>query len=296
MGNFLEAPNEGDWTAGRRIQQGDFSLIKGAGFDSVRVPVKWSAHALTTPPYTIDQAFMARVQEVVDWALAASLNVVLNIHHYDEIHSDPSGHRARFVALWQQIATAFKEKPLNRVVYELLNEPTMSGADWNSLLRDGISTVRAIEPDRTIMVGPVGWNSAWALNELDLPADEKNLIVTVHMYEPFWFTHSGAPWVSPTPPAGAVWNGTPEEKKPIDDALNLAATWASQHGRPMFVGEFGAYSAAEYASRVRWTTYVVDSMASRGFSWAYWEFCAGFGVYDPDAGAFRQDLLQALIH
>jgi endoglucanase len=299
LGNFLEAPNEGEWApGGRLIQEGDFLLIKQAGFDSVRLPVKWSAHAGAGAPYTIDAAFLARVQQVVDWALAQTLLVVLNIHHYDEIHADPTGHAPRFVALWQQIATAFKDRPLDRLVLELLNEPTnqMTAADWNTLLRQGIQAIRPIDPQRTLMIGPWSWNAAWTLPQLDVPAEEENVIVTVHMYDPFWFTHSGAAWVSPTPAAGAVWTGSASDKEPIGASLDTAATWAATHGRPIYVGEFGAYSAADSASRVRWTTYVVDAMAARGFSWGYWEFCAGFGAYDPDAQAWRPELLQALIH
>jgi endoglucanase len=33
----------------------------------------------------------------------------------------------------------------------------------------------------------------------------------------------------------------------------------------------------------------------RGFAWAYWEFGSGFGAYDPEAGAWRDELLRALL-
>jgi endoglucanase len=34
---------------------------------------------------------------------------------------------------------------------------------------------------------------------------------------------------------------------------------------------------------------------SHGFSWAYWEFCSGFGAYDPKADAWREPLQTALV-
>jgi endoglucanase len=74
----------------------------------------------------------------------------------------------------------------------------------------------------------------------------------------------------------------------------VASDWSSQHGVPVHVGEFGAYSAADQASRVKWTAFVVSELNQRGFAWSYWEFCAGFGAYDPDAEAWRDDLLGAL--
>ena len=42
-----------------------FQAAKDAGFNSVRIPVRWSAHALAEPPYTIDPNFLKRV----DWAV-----------------------------------------------------------------------------------------------------------------------------------------------------------------------------------------------------------------------------------
>ena len=53
----LEAPNEGDW--GYKIRERDFKTIRAAGFDTIRVPIKFSAHAMEQAPYTLDPAFMA---------------------------------------------------------------------------------------------------------------------------------------------------------------------------------------------------------------------------------------------
>jgi endoglucanase len=61
------------------------------------------------------------------------------------------------------------------------------------------------------------------------------------------------------------------------------------------MGEFGAYSKAPHDSRIRWTDFVAREAERHGFAWAYWEFASGFGVYDPNAGLWREDLLKALI-
>ena len=71
-------------------------------------------------------------------------------------------------------------------------------------------------------------------------------------------------------------------------ALGKAAEWGKAHDRPMFLGEFGAYQAGDMASRARWTRCVAREAEKAGLSWAYWEFCSGFGAYDPKAGAWRE--------
>jgi endoglucanase len=292
LGNMLEAPNEGEW--GVTVKQPYLELIADAGFDSVRIPIRWSAHAATSAPYAIDATFAARVDEVVGWALAQNLTTIINIHHYDEIHSDPSGHKDRFLALWSQIAQRYKDAS-PRLVLELLNEPNnaLTASIWNQYLAEALAEVRKTNPERTVLVGSGSWNSIGSLADLTLPADD-NLIVTVHFYSPFWFTHSGADWVTPTPATGAVWNGDQAQQDELKKELQVASDWSSQHGVPVHVGEFGAYSAADHASRVKWTAFVVSELNQRGFAWSYWEFCSGFGAYDPDAEAWRSDLLGAL--
>ena len=44
LGNALEAPTEGEW--GVVLKEEYFSIIKQAGFNSIRLPVRWSGHAL----------------------------------------------------------------------------------------------------------------------------------------------------------------------------------------------------------------------------------------------------------
>jgi endoglucanase len=61
------------------------------------------------------------------------------------------------------------------------------------------------------------------------------------------------------------------------------------------MSEFGAYDKADMDSRVRWTAFMREQAEERGFSWSYWEFGAGFGVYDRSAQKWNQELLEALV-
>src|ERR1700682_3239763 len=79
LGNALEAPKEGAW--GVTLKAEYFKAIQGAGFDSVGLPVKWSAHAQETAPYTIDPKFAERVDWAIDQAVSNRLNIIVNVHH-----------------------------------------------------------------------------------------------------------------------------------------------------------------------------------------------------------------------
>jgi endoglucanase len=111
------------------------------------------------------------------------------------------------------------------------------------------------------------------------------------------FTHQGAEWVwhNNTKYVGTKWLGTDAEKKAVTDAFDTAAKWGADHHRPMYLGEFGAYSKGDMDSRARWTNFVARTAEARGMSWSYWEYCRGFGAYDPKAQQWRQPLLKALL-
>lgn len=226
FGNSLEAPREGDWGAG--LDESYFRIVADAGFDHVRLPVSWAGYAEEQAPYTIpdgndpaivDQPY-TNIWERVDWAIdqaeANDLMIILNMHHYDAAHEDPLAHRDRIIGMWEQIAPRYADAG-DHVVFELFNEPNQTFTDqpqlWNELLVDILDVVRATNPTRAVLIGPVGYNSIDFLDEMVLPDDEY-LIATVHLYEPFNFTHQGATWVDPAPPVGVPWSpdgfGLPE--------------------------------------------------------------------------------------
>ena len=295
LGNALEAPREGAW--GVTLHEEYFAAIAAAGFNSVRLPVRFSAHASVQAPYTIAPACLQRVDWAVDQALDKGLVVVLDMHHYEELMADPEAHRERFVALWAQLAEHYAGYP-DGLYLELLNEPcdSLSAQRWNRLLKEAIAAIRRTNPTRVIVVGPAEWNSPYRLHQLDLPADDRWLIVTFHYYQPFVFTHQGAEWVEGANAwLGTRWLGSDAERRAITSDLDAAASWAQRNDRPLFLGEFGAYERAPIADRARWTAFVAREAEKRGMAWCYWEFCAGFGAYDPERRQWRADLLAALI-
>jgi len=303
LGNFLEAPTEGAWSNGRQIEETDFSIIKQAGFSIIRVPIRWAVYVREDKNPTIDPAFINRVDWVVAQAEKNNLRVILDYHNDDALmkSGDIFTHVAetpasRFIAIWKQIAEHYKDAP-GSVWFELLNEPNgkLVGPDWNNLLAQTLAVVRATNPTRTVVVGPAHWNNISDLPKLILPDNDRNLVVTIHFYDPFHFTHQGAEWAKGSNAwLGTKW-GTDADKQTVTKSFDQAAAWGVAHNRPIYLGEFGAYSKSPMEGRAQWTAFVARTAEQHGMAWTYWEFCSGFGVYDPDAKAWRQPLLNALL-
>ena len=295
LGNALEAPRGASW--GIDLQPRHLRMIREGGFQHVRLPVRWSDYAALAAPYAIESDFFRRVDGLLDEAERVGLKVILNIHHYEGMDQDPTNHVDRWVGLWRQLAKHYQGRP-DSLVFELLNEPhgNLTEPLWNEVFPRALAAVRESHPQRWVVIGPGNWNNIGALGKLRLPDQDRHLLVTVHYYLPFPFTHQGAEWVKDSARwLGRKWTASEEELGALRKDLDEVAAWGRARQRPVYVGEFGSYQKADAESRVRWTTAVARECERRGLTWAYWEFGAGFGVYDLKAGQWRAPLLTALL-
>lgn len=317
MGNYLESPTyEGEWNSNLTIKASDFRNISQSGFSSVRIPIRWSAHTQPSDPNTIDDAFMSRVQEVVDQAIQENLKVIINTHHFNELFYDDrdySYQRSRLLKFWQQISNRFpiSQYGEDQLIFEFLNEPheDVGVREWNSLVVDltnlvwnkNAKTQNNALGQRKVMIGTADWGGVAKLPYLRLPraANPKNTIITVHFYEPFKFTHQGASWVEGADAwIGTRWLATQPQRKVLLDYLNVVDKWnaAPNRGFEINIGEFGVYS--QYAppeDQQAWTAFITREAEKRGYSWNYWEYSSGFGAYDPHFKQWRKALLGGLI-
>jgi endoglucanase len=312
LGNYLEAPKRQDW--GIKVSAEEFAIMKREGFDHVRVPVRWSDYAGPAPEFTLSPEILARVDFVVTNALGAKLAVIINMHHFDAFTTDPEANTDEFVAIWRQVAGHYA-KFTNTVAFELLNEPKDAAATlkMNAVYARTIAEIRQTNPQRTIFVGPGKWNQVDELKHLVLPASDDNLIVTVHCYEPFYFTHQGATWAGadtkvkgiqfPGPPAQPLvpdpalklnswvvdwihrYNTLPTQENPSSASaftgkLELARAWSDYYGRPIHVGEFGCYTTADAESRARFYDAFRRACDKNKLGWAIWDWSAGFRYWD----------------
>lgn len=292
LANALNAPHEGDWTY--RIKRADIEAVAQAGFDTIRVPIAWSAHTAKTPPYTIDPAFFARVDEVVTQALQNHLSIVIDVHNFEDLDKNPDAESPRFRAIWQQIAWHYAKAP-DSVIFELLNEPMgqMKGKKWENLLAATLADVRKTNPARWVIVGGDNWNSLSGMAKLHAP-DDDHLVLTWHDYTPYEFTHQGAPWFPNPPPVGTKW-GTARERAQIQDRFARAARIRAQTGHPVWLGEFGAINKAPMMSRIEWTQAMRQAADENAIGWCAFDFGANFNFYDDTARHWNRPLLDALM-
>jgi endoglucanase len=206
LGNTFDAvgPDETAW-GNPRVTQELLENLKAQGFKSLRMPVTWDLHIGPAPDYRIDPAWLARVQEVVGWALEDGFYVMLNMHHdsWLWIERMPTQHDtvlARYSAVWTQVADAFRDAS-PKLLLESINEPRFAGssgdAESMALLDElniafhqivrasggGNATRLLVLPSLFTSVD----NQVWVDGLLDTltALGDPNLIATFHFYG-FW--------------------------------------------------------------------------------------------------------------
>jgi len=288
------------------IREEDFEAIKNAGFNSIRLPVRWSAYSLEEPPYTIDSLWFEKVDWAVDQALSRDLPIVLDFHYYPLISfvgreksiESLENNLKRFLGLWEQIANHYKDYP-PEVMFEVMNEPSnyLGPYRWNELLNEAIRIIRRTNPTRIIIAGPECWQRVYALNNLLLPETDDNIIVAVHCYEPLQFTHQGASYVDGAEAwVGTTWTKTSVQKHALLRDFYAMAAWGVRYNRPIYLNEFGSDNIADMDSRALYAYTLTREAERLGMSWAYWCFGGSFfGIYDRDSEQYVKPLLEALI-
>lgn len=324
LGDYLEADRR--WRS-TKIAAADFVHMKQEGFDHVRVPIGWHQYAGPAPDFALEPEIFAQVDFVVTNALQNHLAVMINLHHFNALDHNPTNATPEFLAIWRQVAAHYRAYP-RELVFELDNEPheNATTALMNPIYAQTIAEIRQTNPRRTLVVEPGGWGSIGDLKDLVIPPDD-NVMVSVHCYDPFNFTHQGATWTGgATPVTGIQFPGppaqplVPDPNLPLKDyqrdwlqkyntlpapqnpSSPLAFTakfaflraWSDYYGRPIHLGEFGAYTRADQASRARFYAAFRTALEAQRIGWCVWDWNSGFRYWDPAAQRPAPGMREAL--
>lgn len=284
LGNSLDATG---WGAGSETSWGNpvttkalILKVKEAGFDAVRIPTTWYNHV--DSDFNIDESWLDRVQEVVDYAYDEGMYVILNSHHENWNEPYESNLKAasnKMKKLWTQIANRF-EKYGERLIFEGMNEPrwTNTQYEWNGGNAEGwrivnelnkvfVKAVRATGGNnryRALMV-PTYAASASALDGFTVPTDD-SIIVSIHAYSPYNFAMN-ANGTTTFDADNTDWNNTGElvwlANKLYDDFISK--------GVGVIIGECGTVNKNNLSARLNWAGYFPKVFGEKGIPIFLWD-------------------------
>lgn len=263
----------------------NITALKEAGFNIIRIPVSWNR--AVDKDYTIREDFMARVTEVVDYAVDNDMFIIINSHHDENIfkfmNSNTDGSIRALKIIWAQIAINFKDYD-EKLMFEGLNEPRTKGssAEWsggtaeeranlNTHYQAFVDTVRACGSNnskRFLLINPYAASGTTAaMNGLELPLDtaEKKLIVSYHVYAPYDFALNVNSKVN-------TWSqSVPSDVSSITNPINQYYNKYVTRGIPVIIGEFGAMNKNNEDTRAEWAEFYVKSAKEKGMPCIWWD-------------------------
>ena len=267
-------------------------FLKQNGFNSVRIPVTWFQHMKEDG--TVDEAWMNRIQEIVDYVIDNGMYCILNVHHdtgADDkdvkhwIKADEANYKEnkeKFEYLWTQIATRFKNYD-QHLVFEGYNEMLDADNTWNApksassynglngYAQSFVNAVRATggnNETRNLIVNTyAAANGDDVLNNLAIPTDkvDGHIAVEVHTYGPWdWF-------------AKGKWDASCS--KEIADMFTRLNSKFISKGIPCIIGEYGTHgsksvsknsSASEIQAAADQAADIVKQAKAYGVATFYW--------------------------
>ncbi len=284
LGNTMDGhtgftPNETLWQHVETTKQ-VIKTVHDNGFNTVRIPVTWGTMIDDENGYEINDKWLSRVQDIVDYCVEQDMYVIVNIHHdgaeqtgWLRIASDDfDSVKEKYAAVWKQIADRFKDYD-EHLIFESMNEVTGPGnniqfdmdriMELNQIFVDTVRGTGSNNAYRWLSV-PGRYTNITNTTQYDfsLPEDtvENRLFLSVHYYN----------WLF-----GLAENTTYTEwTKDMTD--ELVAEFAqlekfTSQGIPVIVGEYGAIDKRNEADRA-YHYEVVNRICNTGMIVAcYWD-------------------------
>ena len=301
LGNVFDPPYEGAW--GEWFDERFIEEIS-KNFDSVRIPIRWTSYASEDASAMIEPDFLEKIDNIVKTFLDNGLTVVISLQHYKQIYGskldrgektvDEKDVLPRFFNIWHQLSIYFKNHS-RKLLFEPLNEPhgRLGNKEWQYLISEVTAKIRENDVNRILVLGPIKWNSVNNLNELKLPKNDKNILATVHTYEPFKFTHQNISYLYTKKYKNIACCNIYQTNK-IERQLKLVKEWSKENGIPVFVGEFGSVKNADRTSRIHYLKTNIALLNKFEIPWFYWNFASDFGFYNSKTSKWDMDALKQL--
>jgi endoglucanase len=281
----------------------DIHFIRSAGLDHIRLPIDeeqlWDSSGKRN-----DEAFRL-LDSCLTWSNRAGLRVVLDLHilrshHFNAaekpLWTQPAA-QDKFIQLWKDLASAVGKWSNGMLAYEFMNEPVADDPEqWNRLLARVADSIRSWEPRRVLVIGSNRWQSANTFDQLKIPANDKNILLSFHFYEPFHLTHYKASWTNLRDfngqvqyPGQIVVNGSTAAEKRVYNRDTLEKMMAKpihladSLKLPLYCGEFGVIDGTPRDSKIAWYKDLIAIFEKHNIAYANWNFKSGsFGIVDAN--------------
>ena len=338
LDGYIAGANFGGWISqfGKKsfdhfdnfIKESDVERLACWGMDHVRLPVDYFVFEDDENPGIYREDGLKYIDNCISWCKKFGINLILDLHHapgffFGKLNENTlfteEKMQQRFFGIWKNFANRYASLGDN-LIFELLNELVWENSvPWNLLWKRTVAEIRKISPNRKIIVGGNHYNSVNELKNIELDDENKNIIYTFHMYEPFIFTHQNASWNTSTRnykkqveyPFNVSeheeffkLNGKSQyyknheivDKNFLYEFLKPAVEFLEKHNdKILHCGEYGVIENASLESNLRWHRDISDIFLKYGIGRAVWNYKElSFPITKADGSIRSNELVKIL--
>lgn len=294
------------WTTEGLVQE-----VSAYGFDHVRIP--FNSDTIFDAEGNIIRDHIDVLHRTIEECLDLGLNVILDMHwlrNGNRFYEEPAAQE--IVNNWTKLIPEFEKYPVERVAYEILNEPHGNG--WEAFQREMLHLMRLHEPERVLFISPQGYN-ADAVKKFNIHKGDPNLVITFHFYQPMLASHRKLwGYTGPSHYPGYLfsdeeWEAMTEDEKKIaeghrnvswdfDDIVTImqdVAEAAALSGLRLHCGEFGYSKGNARDERLQWFSDVVKAFTMNKIAYTVWEAWGGDFGPGTISGSPDEDVIDILV-
>ena len=300
LGNALESSGgETNW-GNPKTTQAMIKAVADAGFNAIRIPVRWTEQLSDAQNMVVKDTWLARVKEIVDWALAENMYVIINTHHEawldrNPFYSKQQENNQKLYALWTCIATYFRDYG-EKLIFAGTNETTVDWSapnteqqtvqnSYNQTFVDAVRDTGGKNYYRNLVVQTFACSPYFGLNGLTIPTDkvEERLSVEFHYYDPYEYCGSCTYyyWGEAYKDKGRILTSSTEST--ITNLFDRITNSWTKKGLGVVMGEYGVSNH-----------YTSDDMQTQQENMQYYLKCVtgearkhGFAAFVWDNNAFN---------
>jgi endoglucanase len=306
----------------------DIKLISGFGFDHIRLPI--DEEELWDEEGRVIEESLQHVRNCLDWCAECGLRAVIDLHILRSHHFNARNNEGEMtlwvdtvaqnnlMKLWENLSAYLHEYPNDMVAYEIMNEPVAPDHEqWNGLIARAVKIIRKKEPERVIIIGSNMWQRPYTFPFLKIPEGDRNIILSVHTYHPYFVTHYKAYWSPAKDYHGpvhypgqcitdedfekyvdkkdeALMSRIEEEnafdiynKEKLQSIISDAIDKADELGLQLYCNEFGCLPSVPEEMRLKYYEDITDIFRENSIAYANWDYKGDFCIVEWDRENLR---------
>ncbi len=287
------------------------ALAHQLGFSSIRLPVAFD-NFLKRGTNKISERLLKQLKEIHELTASKNMNlIVVDFYGLANKYQDVEIEEDQHVYVWKQVLAEFYGLDYEHLFFDIYNDPILGINHWDSSKNNLIKILRPLDLNRYWIISSTNYCDIEALIQMELVPNDDKIIYSFHFFNPYIFTHQGAPWdkektslnglpypyslpempIRPDGPLNSdlLYNYDHYYEKAnrafINESIKRVYDWMITNKVPVICTETGTIKTIPLQYRENYFNDVMSVMKSYGIPTMVWDLDQSFSIIDKQKKA-----------